>query len=59
MKMNNDLKTTLVGGAAGLAALGQVDVTKLIAGDPAEIAKVAFGVLVMVLGFFTNRKAKA
>ena len=53
--MKNDLKTTILGSGAGALIFSTVDVAKLGALDHTEIAKVGLGVLLVLLGYFTNK----
>ena len=53
--MKNDKVTTLLGALLGAGVWAQVDVPKLLAGDHAEIAKVVGGLVIALLGYFTNK----
>ena len=53
--MNNDGKATLLGAGGALAILATVDPAKLGMLDRAELGKVAFAVIIMILGYFTNK----
>ena len=53
--MKNDKLTTILGALLGAGFWSQVDLSKLLAGDQAEIGKVVTGVAVALLGYFTNK----
>lgn len=53
--MSTDTKTTLAGGGAGVLILGTVDWAALAAGNVAQIAKATTGLLLIALGYWTNK----
>ncbi len=55
-KLSNDLKTTLLGSGVAVGVGSQVDLQKLLQGDPTEIGKVVVALCVFGWGLYTNKK---